>query len=110
MMANRYGESFWFCCQDLWRSNQMRKVRKMVGWALPLTIIFCSVTVFKSLFPFNVRVILMQTHMYGPFQEHIIRYVDIFKDSDPVLILELAIGSLPTLSSNWTYGRDAWRH
>jgi hypothetical protein len=26
------------------------------------------------------------------------------KDPDPVLILELAIGSLPTLSSNWTWG------
>jgi hypothetical protein len=45
--------------------------------------------------------------MYWPFQEHIIRYVDMFKDPDPVLILELAIGSLPTLSSNWTWGLRA---
>jgi hypothetical protein len=41
------------------------------------------------------------------FQEHIIRYVYMFKDPDPVLILELAIGSLPTLSSNWTWGLRA---
>jgi hypothetical protein len=41
------------------------------------------------------------------FQEYIIRYVYTFKDPDPVLILELAIRSLPTLSSNWTWGLRA---